>query len=187
MIEKISMPDYIRLKKALEATGLALQASEIHGVISGLICAGPGQVHVDWMEALFADWSDADLLIQEVRQMIGQLYYATRDQITNDELKFMPFLPDDSEPIADRAKALSEWCEGFLYGLGMAGISEQQFSGDAKEALEDLTHFTRLDYSELESGDATEMAYVELQEFLKVVTLLMWQELADVRSDNDAT
>ena len=186
MIDKNPMPEYARLEKALESIGFDLRASEIHGVISGLICAGPGQVHIDWMTALFEDWPDGDLLAQEARQMIGQLYYAARDQITHDELSFTPFLPEDSVSISQRAKSLSEWCEGFLYGLGMAGISEQQFTGDTREALQDIAHFTRLDYAELESGEATEMAYLELQEFIKVVTLLMWEELADIRESRDA-
>jgi uncharacterized protein YgfB (UPF0149 family) len=63
----------------------------------------------------------------------------------------------------------------------MSGITDQQFEGDAREALQDISHFTRLDYESLESGEATEQAYAELQEFLKVVTILIWGDLSDVR------
>jgi uncharacterized protein YgfB (UPF0149 family) len=133
------------------------------------------------MAALFEDWPQEDLLAREAREMIGELYYASRDQISNDNLTFTPYLPDDSQPVSARAKALSEWCEGYLYGLGMSGITDQQFEGDTREALQDISHFTRLDYESLESGEATEQAYAELQEFLKVVTLLIWADLADVR------
>jgi uncharacterized protein YgfB (UPF0149 family) len=181
MIENSPMPDYSRLEGALNAIGLDLGASEIHGVICGLVCAGTSQTHIDWMTALFEDWPQEDLLAREAREMIGELYYASRDQIAKDDLTFTPFLPDDSQPITARAKALSEWCEGYLYGLGMSGITDQQFEGDAREALQDISHFTRLDYESLESGEATEQAYAELQEFLKVVTILIWEDLADIR------
>ncbi|MES9944830.1 UPF0149 family protein [Candidatus Thiodiazotropha sp. CDECU1] len=181
MIENSQMPDYSRVDGALKSIGLDLGASEIHGVICGLVCAGTSQSHIDWMAGLFEDWPEEDLLAREARELIGELYYVTRDQIGNDDLTFMPYLPDDSQPISTRAKALSEWCEGYLYGLGMSGITDQQFEGDAREALQDISHFTQLDYELLESGDATEQAYTELQEFLKVVTLLIWGDLSDVR------
>lgn len=180
MIENSSMPDYSRLEGALNSIGLAVGASEIHGVICGLVSAGTSQSHVDWMEALFEDWPEEDLLAREARELIGQLYFVTRDQIGNEDFSFMPFLADDSQPIAVRAKGLRDWCVGYLYGLGLAGISDRQLEGDAREALQDISHFTRLDYESLESGEATEQAYTELQEFLKVVTLLVWGELADI-------
>ncbi|MEW8505639.1 MAG: UPF0149 family protein [Candidatus Thiodiazotropha sp.] len=175
------MPDYSRLEGALNSIGLDIGASEIHGVICGLVCAGTSQSHVDWMEALFAEWPDEDLLAREARELIGQLYFATREQIGSESLSFMPFLADDSQAIAVRAKGLCDWCVGYLYGLGLAGITDRQLEGDAREALQDISHFTRLDYDSLDSGEATEQAYTELQEFLKVVTILIWGELADIR------
>ncbi len=181
MIENSPMPDFSRLDGALNAIGLHLGASELHGVVCGLVCAGTSQSHVDWMQALFEDWPQEDLLAREARELVGQLYFASRDKIGNEDLTFMPYLPDDSQPIAVRAKGLRDWCVGYLYGLGMAGITDQQLDGDAREALQDISHFTRLDYESLESGEATEQAYAELQEFLKVVTLLIWGELVDVR------
>ena len=35
-----------------------------------------------------------------------------------------PLLPDDEAPLADRADALSQWCQGFLYGLGSGTASD---------------------------------------------------------------
>ncbi|MCU7905523.1 MAG: UPF0149 family protein [Candidatus Thiodiazotropha sp. (ex Epidulcina cf. delphinae)] len=184
MTENSPMPEYSRLEGAMDATGLDLGASEIHGVISGLICAGPSRGHVEWMEALFEDRPWDDPSARAARELIGRLYFATRELIANEDLSFMPFLPDDSQPITARAKGLRDWCEGYLYGLGMAGISAQRLAGDAKDALQDISHFTRLDYESLDSGEATEQAYSELQEFLKIVTLLIWGALAENRESD---
>ncbi|MES9941212.1 MAG: UPF0149 family protein [Candidatus Thiodiazotropha sp. 6PLUC2] len=186
MLDDKQMPDYEHLEKLLGVMSSDVGASELHGLISGLICAGTPEAAVDWITAFFEAWPAEDLLAQEARELIGQLYYASKRQITHDEYSFMPLLPEEEESIAQRAKGLSEWCEGYLYGLGLAGVTESNLSGDAKEAIQDLSHFTRLDYEELESGEATEMAYVELQEFLKVVTLLMWEELVSIRGDESA-
>ncbi|MCU7880538.1 MAG: hypothetical protein KZQ66_01820 [Candidatus Thiodiazotropha sp. (ex Lucinoma aequizonata)] len=46
--------------------------------------------------------------------------------------------------------------------------------------MQDITHFTRLNYASLDDGEATEQAYLELQEFLKFVTLLIWGDLAEI-------
>ncbi|MEW8624538.1 MAG: UPF0149 family protein [Candidatus Thiodiazotropha sp.] len=186
MLTTDQMPEYQRLEKLLATMGADMGASELHGVLSGLICAGSAEAPVDWIATFIEAWPEGDLLAQETREMIGQLYYAARHQITQEELSFMPLLPEDDEAISARAKALSEWCEGYLYGLGLAGVTEQMLTGDSKEAIQDLAHFTRLDYEQLESGEATEVAYVELQEFLKVVTLLMWEELFEIRGEANA-
>jgi uncharacterized protein YgfB (UPF0149 family) len=180
------MSDYSRLEQLLNEAGFEYGPSEVHGMITGLICAGSRQVHEDWIESQFEHWPADDLLVQEAREMLEQLYFATREQIGHEEMPFMPFLPNDSQSLSERVKQLSEWCEGYLYGLGLAGVTQTQLVGDAREALQDLTHFTHIDYAELESGEATEMAYMELQEFLKVVTMLMWETFAENRRDQDA-
>ncbi|MET0067506.1 MAG: UPF0149 family protein [Candidatus Thiodiazotropha sp.] len=186
MTDNFTGPDFARLEQVLSAVDFDYGPSELHGVITGLICGGSDDVRALWMGDLLGHLPDDDLLAQEARQMVGQLYRATLEGIAHAEMLFMPLLPDESNVISERAKSLSEWCEGYLYGLGVAGVTERQLVGDAREALQDLTHFTRIDYEDLESGEATEMAYVELQEFLKVVTMLLWEELVDNRGGEDA-
>jgi yecA family protein len=181
MSDSFTLPSYSRFEQALESIGLDLGASEIHGVLCGLICAGTAQAHIEWIEELFKERSADDLLVGEARQMLGQLYLASRQQIGDEGLEFIPLLPDDDEPLARRAEALVEWCEGYLYGLGMAGVTEQQLLGDAKEALKDISEFTRLDLDALQEGDSDESAYMQLQEFLRVATLLIREELASVQ------
>jgi uncharacterized protein len=183
MLDDKQMPEFTHLQKLLNSMNSDVGACELHGVISGLICAGTPEVSVDWITGFFEAWPVDDLLAQEAREIIGQLYYASRHHITQNEFTFMPLLPEDDQSIVERAKGLSEWCDGFMYGLALAGVTENGLTGEVKEAIQDLSHFTQLDYGELETGEATEMAYVELQEFLKVVTLMMWEELADIRDE----
>lgn len=186
MNETTTLPDYARFDQALESIGLDQGASETHGVLCGLVCAGTSQAHVDWIEQLFSDRPSDDLLVREARQMLGQLYLASRQQIEDEALEFVLLLPQDATPLEQRVQALVNWCEGYLYGLGMAGVSELQLIGDAKEALSDISEFTRLDLDAVEEGESYEAAYMELQEFLRVATLLIREELATAREDSDA-
>jgi uncharacterized protein YgfB (UPF0149 family) len=181
MNDSVALPNYSRFDQVLESVGLDQGASETHGVLCGLLCAGTSQAHIVWIEALFKERPADDLLVREARQMLGQLYLVSRQQIDDEGLEFMLLLPDDNVPLVQRAQALVNWCEGYLYGLGMAGITEQQLVGDAKEALQDIAEFTRLDLDALEEGDSDESAYMELHEFLRVATLLIREELVSAR------
>jgi uncharacterized protein YgfB (UPF0149 family) len=177
------MPAYEQFDQLLASIELAVGASELHGVISGLICAGHSDAHVAWFEGLFDNRSSDDLLVREARQSLGQLYLATGHQFAEDGLGFTPFLPDDQAPLSLRSRCLSEWCQGYLYGLGLAGIAERQFQGDAKEAVADISEIGRLDHAAVESGEESEAAFVELVEFLKVASLLIREELASRKED----
>jgi uncharacterized protein YgfB (UPF0149 family) len=57
--------------------------------------------------------------------------------------------------------------------------------GDAGEAILDITEFTKLDYENITSDEASEMAYVELEEYLRVATSLIWEELSSIRNGAD--
>lgn len=181
------MPEYGRFDQALESIGVDIGASEAHGLVCGLISAGATEAHVEWMEGLFADRPSNDLLVREARQMFGQLYLASREKLSDDGLDYTLLLPGEDEGLKIRAKALVNWCEGYLYGLGLAGISEQQLAGDAKEALDDIAEFTRMDLEAIDEDEGAETAYMELQEFLRVATLLVWEELAAGRESKKTT
>jgi hypothetical protein len=187
MNETAVMPDYSRFDQSLESIGLDLGAGETHGVICGLICAGTSQAHIDWIESLFEERPSNDLLVRETRQMLGQLYLASRHQLGDGGVEFVLLLPQDEETLQSRGRALVAWCEGFLYGLGLAGIAEQHLAGDAKEALHDISEFTRLDLDALEDDESSESAYMELQEFLRVAVMLIREDLADSRNDDQTT
>jgi uncharacterized protein len=186
MSESNALPNYSRFDQVLESIGLDQGASETHGVLCGSICTGTSEAHVDWIEELFQERPSADLLVREARQMLGQLYLASRQQMDDEGLEFSLLLPQDDAPLAERAKALRNWCEGYLYGLGMAGVSQKQLGEDASEALNDISEITRLDLDSLEDGEVNESAYMELQEFLRVATLLIREELKSVQENSHA-
>jgi uncharacterized protein YgfB (UPF0149 family) len=91
-------------------------------------------------------------------------------------------LPDDEEPVAVRAAALGQWCQGFLYGLGSNPIPDiEQLPEQVGEIVRDLTAMTRIDVDEAESLEDNEQAYSELVEFVRIGVQLLHDELAGVR------
>jgi yecA family protein len=181
MQQNPEMPEYDHFAGLVDSLALEVGASELHGVICGLLCAGQSDAHSAWFEELFQECSPDDLLVREARQLLGQLYLATRQKIRDEDLEFRPFLPAGNIVIAKRARALSEWCQGFLYGLALSGVNLADIDEEARESIADITEFTRLDYEAIEPGDESESAYMEIEEFLRVATWVILDALNEQR------
>jgi len=181
MPQLLQMPDHTRFDQLLSSIDLDVGASEMHGVICGLLCAGHADAHAAWFEDLFQNRSQDDLLVRETRQLLGQLYRTTQVQLGTESLDFEAFLPDGESSVSERARSLSEWSQGFLYGLGLASITEAKLAGDAKEAIVDITEFTRIDHAAIESGEEAEQDFMQLEQFLRVAILLIRDGLSTDR------
>jgi uncharacterized protein YgfB (UPF0149 family) len=176
-----SLPEYQRLVERLNSIDLEIGASELHGVICGLLCAGTADSLVEWFESLFSSQSNEDLLVQEAREMLGQLYQVTHNQLAGDEMNFLPYLPDEDSPIRLRASSLAEWCEGYLYGLGVAEIKESHLDPDLKEMLGDMAEISRMDHERLQAGEESEASLMEIEQYVRVVVLSLHQALNESR------
>jgi len=87
-------------------------------------------------------------------------------------------LPDDLRSLAEWAAGLYDWGRGFLFGLGLAGLDARRFSGPAREVCDDFVAITQLDLQELDDSEANEQALTELTEFIRVATMLVYEEQA---------
>jgi uncharacterized protein YgfB (UPF0149 family) len=169
--------DYEQLAKHLEISELSPSASEAHGMLCGLICAGHPQAEAAWMDELLRGADETDLLARECRQSLRALAQITREEMDGPGLGFSPLLPVDSAPLPERALALYDWTRGFLYGLGVAGLDEKDLSEQTREIFRDFAAITRLDLGALdEESEENEEALTELQEFVWVAAMLVYEE-----------
>ena len=83
-------------------------------------------------------------------------------------------LPTDDAPLADRAAALGQWCQGFLHGFGV-NAGGLELSTDAKEVLQDLAAISQVQDA-LEESEDGEGDYMEVMEYLRVAPLLLFTE-----------
>lgn len=126
-----------------------------------------------WLDHLFG--AAAEHLEPWERGLLGRLFEDTREQLNDFGFGFQPLLPDDDQPLNERANALADWCRGFLLGFGYAG-QESQTPGACAEILRDFAEISRLDPDA--SGEAAEVAYAELTEYVRVGVQLVRGELA---------
>ncbi len=165
-----------RLDHFLAATALCPSPSEAHGMLCGLISGGMADPESVWMSQLVPDAEAGDLLIAEGQRALEALARRTIAELEDDELALRLCLPDDDQPIQQRAAAASDWVRGFLYAWGMLGSTGPTPSEQIAEILRDFTELTRLDLDRLDEDEQHEEALTEVIEFIRIAVLLIYQE-----------
>lgn len=154
---------YEDIQDALASIPDTGSAAEAHGLLSGMLCVDSGANPQQWLgDFLGPDVAPPD---RELLAPLQSLFDFTRQQLDDFDFSFSPLLPDDDAPLEERALALSEWCQGFLFGVGYAG-KNSDWPGECTEILRDLMEIGRLDPDG--GGEADETAYAELSEYVRV-------------------
>ncbi len=170
--------DYERVERQMASADIESSGAEVHGILCGLICTGREDARARWFSELFNDEQSTDLLVRECAASLEVLHNETLAAVQGPGLGFTPFLPDDEKPLKLRAQAVADWCQGFLYGVGVAGLTAgHQFSSETQEALNSLSEITRLDLDQLDSGEEDEEALMEVTEFIWVAAMLVHGEM----------
>jgi uncharacterized protein YgfB (UPF0149 family) len=162
----------------LDAAGLA----ECHAVACGLLVRQPNardSAYLDLLAALQVIPGPGPAL----RDALQDLYTAVAGQLADDDMSFAVWLPDDEQPLGERTAALAQWCNGFLAALG-SGLEGrlETLSAEAGEALADLAEIARAQ-TEGELADETadveeeELAFAEIVEYIRVVVLMLREDL----------
>ena len=170
--------DHETLQRRLDSAGIDSDGSELHGMLCGLLCGGARRAEAVWLDETLAEGVDPqDLLVQECRQSLRTLFRNTRAQLDGDGLGFALLLPDDDRPARERAASVARWCQGFLYGIGVAGDEARPaFPEEAAEALQDIAEISKMDVAGVAGGEAEERALAEVVEFLRVAVMLLWED-----------
>ena len=170
--------DHETLQRRLDSAGIDMDGAELHGMLCGLVCGGEPRAESVWLDEILADGADPqDLLVQECRQSLRTLFRDTRALLDGEGLGFSLLLPDDERPARERAASVSRWCQGFLYGIGVAGgPARRALPEEAGEALKDIAEISKMDVAGVADGEAEEEALAEIVEFLRVAVMLLWEE-----------
>ena len=167
--------DHDTVDYALDQINTDLRASEVHGLLCGLLCV-LGTLDLErWYGEIFEDAGD-DEADKSCRELLQQLHLRTLEQLDDADLGFRLLLPEDDVDIEDRVDELGGWCQGFLYGLGSAGLGDEGgLDEEMSEFLADLGQIAQIGYdAEDEEAETNESSIVELIEYVRmgVITLI---------------
>ena len=117
--------DYYDVVDALERASTGADAADCHGLLCGLICAAGFADQKLWVPQVFDAYNPRDLLQAQALKVLQTIYEDTLARLNSPDLDFQLLLPDDEDALRERAESLGHWCSGFLSGLGMGGLPDQ--------------------------------------------------------------
>ncbi len=191
-----SKPIYAELIDVPGYCEQADSASEVHGIIIGLLCRDAFTPAGKWVQALELEGSASDTRFQTVREQLEDVWNFSHQSLNHIETEFEPLLPGDDEPLSERSAELGAWSQGFLYGFSLV---EEETAEDAEEKdddkeedsempqvvneiIQDIVEISQvaseIDGEDVEAVDSDEAAYMELVEYLRVSIQLVFEEMA---------
>ena len=92
--------------------------SELHGLLTGIVCVTQAPTPDEWLQIL------ATLTVPQLEQEALELLSEETDDVfhalSEDELDYLPMLPDDEHPLSERVQDLADGCAGVVHGFGLA-------------------------------------------------------------------
>jgi uncharacterized protein YgfB (UPF0149 family) len=170
---------YAEIQRVLADERSMTDAAEAHGTLAGALCTASSYRFEDWLQEILPEGRAQPISTGALRG----LYFLTTETLAGAEMSFEPLLPEDAQPLDERATALSQWCVGFLYGLGSGSIQDlSKLPGEVGEVVKDFDELTRVGVGAGESEEENESAYAELVEFVRVGVQLVFEELESLRA-----
>jgi yecA family protein len=171
-MKKHSLPTFAQLNQTLDKTALKLHASQVHGLISGLLCGKPTERSQGW-EALITGEDDK----KTAHEVLQSVYDSTAVSLSDYLFQFQLVLPDDNTTLGERAEALTVWCQGFLTGLKLAEVPlVGREPSELTEAINDLIEIAKMNYDQVIESEEDESAFAELVEYVRMAVVFIYQE-----------
>lgn len=176
---QVTFPEIVSV---MQGAGSTVPVAEGHGCLCGALCISDDYTLNRWLEEL-VPVDEGSTVSEEVEQTMRLLYADTLRALRGDDMDFQPFLPDDGAALEQRTTALSQWCQGFLYGLGTTkALQPELMPKSIDEVLLDFTNISRAEVDPSGDAEDDEEAYAEVVEYIRAATQLIHDELDAVRS-----
>ena len=164
------------LNQQLKSAGIGINATELHGFLSGLICGGVQDQN--WQPLLYQFTNDNHAYPTALLTQITDIYQQIRHQLADNEAFDFALCLPDTENIFEYADGLAEWSNHFLLGLGLAQPHLDKEKGDIGEALDDLHDICQLGYEEDDDPEELAQAVEEIVEYVRTIATLFFTHFA---------
>lgn len=138
--------------------------SELHGLLTGIVCVTQAPTGDEWQQILAT--LEIPALEQQVLEVLTDEAEDIAHALSEDELDYLPLLPDDEHVLADRVQAQADWCAGVVLGFGLASGHIRQ---DEMELIEHLQDVAAVEFDESDDDEEGEESYQELYEFVRLI------------------
>ena len=165
------------LNQQLKSAGIGINATELHGFLSGLICGGLKDQ--SWLPLLYQFSNDNHAYPASLIQPITEIYEQIGKTLGDVEgFDFELGLTED-ESVFARADSLSDWANQFLLGLGLVQTELDKEKGEIGEAVGDLQDICQLGYDEEDDEEELAEALEEIIEYVRTIAMLFYTHFND--------
>jgi len=174
------MQNYEQLNEMLIASGAGFHASECHGFLCALVC-GNGQVQEQKIREYFLLDSDEIVNADECFSHLKALAEDIEVKMYSSDLDLELLLADEDDALAERGRSLAEWCHGFMSGMGLSGVKDEQIPSESQELIGDFYKIANLDADNEndkdDSDQENDFALMELIEYVRMGTIYIFEDL----------
>ena len=182
-------PEISDLEELLYRIDAAMGAAEAHGALCGMLCARGTVELSEWVDHVIGEQGEGSSLLHDVVHKLSELHQSTLEMMNDVSGEFRLLLLGDDDALPERVETLAAWCQGFIYGLAAGGIKrDTELPEDTAELLRDMVEISRAGHEmddasveETEEND-DEVAYMEIEEYVRMGTLLIYEELQPLQS-----
>lgn len=182
-------PEITELEELLYRIDADMGAADAHGALCGMLCARGAIELSEWVDHVIGKKEQGSELLHDVVHKLSELHQTTLEMMNDSTGEFRLLLMDDDDPLPERVEALATWCQGFIYGLAAGGIQEgSELPEDTAELLNDMIEISRAGHDVDDAGveetdeDNDEVAYMEIEEYVRMGVLLIYEELQPLQS-----
>nr|WP_174506400.1 UPF0149 family protein [Acinetobacter sp. Marseille-Q1620] len=138
--------------------------SELHGLLTGIVCVTEAPTRDEWLQILST--LNVPKLDDEALALLTDEAEDVAHALSDDELDYLPMLPDDEHFLMERVHSLADWCAGVVLGFGLAS---GHIRTDEQELIEHLQDVAAVEFDESDNDEEGEMSYQELYEFVRLI------------------
>jgi hypothetical protein len=167
---------YQELTKILAEVDFTSTASELHGLLTGLVAGGMFKDSEDYLEHMAEMFNNGLSIKNPLKTTSEKMVKEIFSQFDSMEMSFELLLMDEDETLADQAQELLNWVQYFLVGFGLNKRDLKATSNEVREIIEDFTNITHME-TDIEDSNENQADFYEVIEFIRVSSVLCYQEL----------
>ncbi len=151
-------------------------ASFVHGMLTGELGGGENLSVSDFITGLLREL-EATRVRESFVETLYSLYGETLKGLTSEDFALKLCLPDDEAPLYERARAVRDWCEGFVYGFGLVRADGKPPRDEVQEYLEVVMDVASMDLEALRDQEDAGLAaqLEEIIEFLRIGAITVYE------------
>ena len=175
-------PNYIQIQNALSSIESPYTPEDCHGMLCAMLVVNNSLQCKRWLDELYTQAGFVKTADSEESQALCSLYDHTRKELNDALLNFSLLMPEGEYTLNERLEALKKWCDGFLFGIALAGVKDfSELPEDSSVILQDIVSISQATEDQ-DEDDLSEIAYMDILEYVRMGVLLINEELQPMNS-----